>query len=289
MTTCRVCSAWRGDARRRPRRRQPGDSRRTSSTSSVASGPRRSSACRGRAGCALEGGRLVPEGEAVTPRLRGDPRSPPVVSRAACLLRSRRSGGPDGVPAERSGVDRAPGRQRPRRQGARSRPTPRPPTPSRRGRPSAAGSRTFIALAMDARNVFAANQSAVSLNLNAVALVGLKSAGHLQRAGDLPPARDAQADRRHGDLRRQGARVGDYRLLGLPLGRHAARRLRVGHQGAPHRRPRSPRRAVAPRDAGHARRAHRALRQPHHARPAGRSADGPDAADRPAPAWRWHA
>jgi hypothetical protein len=56
----------------------------------------------------------------------------------------------------------------------------------------------FLALAMDARSVFAANQSAVSLNLNAVALVGLKSA-------DVYSAPEIY--RQHGTLRRIGGTV----------------------------------------------------------------------------------
>ena len=56
----------------------------------------------------------------------------------------------------------------------------------------------FIALAMDARNVFAASQTAVSLNLNAVALVGLKSA-------DVYSAPEIY--RQHGALRRLGGTV----------------------------------------------------------------------------------
>jgi hypothetical protein len=56
----------------------------------------------------------------------------------------------------------------------------------------------FLALAMDAKNVFAANQTAVSLNLNAVALVGLKSP-------DVYSAPEIY--RQHGALRRLGGTV----------------------------------------------------------------------------------
>jgi hypothetical protein len=56
----------------------------------------------------------------------------------------------------------------------------------------------FIALAMDARNIFAASQTAMSLNLNAVALVGLKSA-------DVYSAPEIY--RQHGALRRLGGTV----------------------------------------------------------------------------------
>jgi hypothetical protein len=70
----------------------------------------------------------------------------------------------------------------------------------------------FLALAMDAKNVLAANQTAVSLNLNAVALVGLKSA-EVYSAPDIY--------RQHGTLRRLGgtvtfgARVPEAAVTGL--------------------------------------------------------------------------
>jgi hypothetical protein len=148
-------------------------------------------------GLTLDGGRLVPEGEAVTiayeeildrvlasPELQAffDPDDPAVqtVSRPSDRewIARLAASGLDGKGAKSTNA------------GATN---PFAPRTAERS-----GFTDFLALALDARNVFAANQSAVSLNLNAVALVGLKSA-------DVYSAPEVY--RQHGTLRRIGGTV----------------------------------------------------------------------------------
>ena len=125
-------------------------------------------------GLRLEGGRLVPEGEAVSQayaevldRLLSspslgvffDPDDPAVqtVSRPSDRewIARLAASGLDGKAAKSTNAAST---------------NPFAPRTAERS-----GFSDFIALAMDARNIFAANQTAVSLNLNAVALVGLKN------------------------------------------------------------------------------------------------------------------
>ncbi len=125
-------------------------------------------------GLRLEGGRLVPEGEAVSqaygeildrllssPELGVffDPDDPAVqtVSRPSDRewIARLAASGLDGKAAKSTNAAST---------------NPFAPRTAERS-----GFSDFIALAMDARNIFAANQTAVSLNLNAVALVGLKN------------------------------------------------------------------------------------------------------------------
>ena len=148
-------------------------------------------------GLKLEGGRLVPEGEGVTvayeeildrllvsPQLQAffDPDDPAVqtVSRPSDRewIARLAASGLDGKAAKSTNA------------GATN---PFAPRTAERS-----GFTDFLALALDARNVFAANQAAVSLNLNAVALVGLKSA-------DVYSAPEIY--RQHGTLRRVGGTV----------------------------------------------------------------------------------